>query len=310
MKKYLFIFILSFTVFLLCVQSVFAVASSGSYKVYGGQINPVLGSMSSSVYRVQVGGQPISGAASSATYGNQSGSIFSEEVTALHVSGSSGSGLSDTIGPIIENIVIYPVSEDQIMIVVTTNELAVTSVEYGVTNSAELYTTDKEEYFRRDHGFVLTELIEGTEYTFVIYAKDVAQNITITDLYTFMLEPQEEVLFEEIKEEVIEGEIISEKIPEDIIEQIEKIDEKVITEEGVIDEEVYYQLPEEARDAIDVLIGIETDVDDADIVLKKVKEKLISYPQKTGIFWCIWAWIIFLILGIITIYFCYKKERQ
>lgn len=73
-----------------------AVSSSGNYKLYGGQVSPIVNSASSTNYEIQIGGQSISGSAQSSSYTSQGGSAFSESATSggsIPAAASAGGGV-------------------------------------------------------------------------------------------------------------------------------------------------------------------------------------------------------------------------
>ena len=163
-----------------------AVSESTNYKVYGGQLDPLVGSIESTSYKFQnISGEPISGNIQSSNYKLGEGNESNNDEDTNEVSGSGGSSYApDRTAPIIIDLEIVNISDSQALILFTSNEPTVNYIEYGEPGGLNSHTF-VENSFRLEHSFILSDLSSNTEYNVTIHSRDISYNSSQSEPYNF-----------------------------------------------------------------------------------------------------------------------------
>ena len=188
-KKKIFLFVLSF-IFSANTAMVFAASESANFTLIGGQVNMLAGSPESASFGSEVGGSPGAGNMTSANFGVRPGSSFSIPPTAAAAAaptlggGGGFGGGADVSGPKISALQVTDVAESQVRVIFTTDEPAVTYLEYGPADEFNLVTAPEISFFT-DHNFLLYNLLPNTRYKFIVHLRDLSNNKSKSIIYDF-----------------------------------------------------------------------------------------------------------------------------
>src|SRR3990167_3778887 len=188
-KKKIFLFVLSF-IFSANTAMVFAASESANFTLIGGQVNMMAGSPESASFGSEMGSSPSAGNMTSANFGVRPGSSFSIPPTAAAAAaptlggGGGFGGGADVSGPKISSLQVTDVAESQVRVIFTTDEPAVTYLEYGPADEFNLVTAPEISFFT-DHNFLLYNLLPNTRYKFIVHLRDLSNNKSKSIIYDF-----------------------------------------------------------------------------------------------------------------------------
>ncbi len=173
-------------------REVLAVTASTNYKIYGGQVGPNSARVTSDNYIMQTGGQPDAGKQTGTNYNEQSGSVFSRPaVVAEETTQTGGGGMavaSEKTPPIITDLWITSLKQDQTKITFNTDELSVCYLQYGIGEAYDKQT-DSEASYGIEHSFLLDNLLPNTKYSFTAHLRDKSYNLAESKTYSFITAP-------------------------------------------------------------------------------------------------------------------------
>ena len=177
------------SMFLVETCPVFAMSSSDNYNIYNGQFTSAVNKSSSDNFNVSGSLNALVGEGESTNYqvlediktniGNNTGtSLSSSGVVATN---------QDTLPPRLSSLYIVGVTYNQVQILFTTDELAVSYIDYVATG--QMLSTGQENSFSTEHSFYMANLSSNTAYSFSIHLMDTNRNVVKTENYSFRTLP-------------------------------------------------------------------------------------------------------------------------
>ncbi|MFA5948174.1 MAG: hypothetical protein WC806_04345 [Candidatus Gracilibacteria bacterium] len=206
LKKISKLFTIFFISNLLFANFAFAVSTSENFKVFGDTVNPIVNSLESETYKLDVSGLPAGGEQDSETYKANPSSLNNDPLipdpepaptstTAQSAAGGStilsskGKEKEIYILPTVTYLRIVNITQDQASLIFYTNTKTNAYIQYGEEESYNLQTgVDKSYDF--DHFFTLGNLTPNTDYSFTIHGLDLDGNIFESNAYYFTTYPQ------------------------------------------------------------------------------------------------------------------------
>lgn len=179
-----------------------SVSESSNFKLYNGQVNPIVGQSSDGSTDLQLGGASISGIFSSNSYDSQQGSIFgwkneqssdSTQTTEQTDSTGGGSSLSSQdlsdYEPDIKNLSVVRINTSSAEVVFNLEEPARSSIYYSSKNE-ETKSTGFNSSLVKQHRIRLKGLVPNTGYSFRIKLENSQNQIYFSQVNSFTTLPE------------------------------------------------------------------------------------------------------------------------
>ena len=142
----------------------FAQSQSSNYQLYGGQITPIIGSLSSSNYAIDQGGAVVGGRSTSNAYTANQGApvgtalVATTDTPTTQTSSAAGAGgRTNVVEAEVEDISVTNIIPGEVVVTFDTDIQAVTYIRYGQNGLYTFVTPEEESFFRR-HSFVLPNI--------------------------------------------------------------------------------------------------------------------------------------------------------